>query len=92
MRQDKSAEQGEGGKMQEMELELEQVHGAETRNVPSMSHMGAAGLAMDTEVLRHGHGKGDAEGQEPSLSAARQPQEIPAFYKDMQRQDKGCSF
>lgn len=41
-----------GGRMQE----LEQVPGAETRNVPSTFHVGAAGWEMGTEVLRRGTG------------------------------------
>lgn len=36
--------------------ELEQVPGAETRNVPSTFHVGAAGWEMGTEVLRRGTG------------------------------------
>lgn len=35
--------------------------GAETRNVPGTSHVGAAGLEMGTEVLSWGHGKGHLE-------------------------------
>lgn len=57
MRQEKGGEQGKGGKM----LELEQVRGAETRNVPSTSRVGAAGLETGTEVLSWGHGKGHLE-------------------------------
>lgn len=39
-------------------LELEQVRGAETRNVPSTSHVGATALEMGTEVLGVDTGRG----------------------------------